>query len=86
MRRREIGEKEIGHFKMWPICHSHRTESARCTCRVYGESVGKEMKGGKNEIRVTIIHMFYFLPSTKVLLETLYLFMMTTSLRFTEFS
>ena len=30
MKRRETGEKEIGHrylnFKMWPILHSHRDQ------------------------------------------------------------
>lgn len=80
-------EKEIGHgylnFKMWSILHSHRAESARCTCRVYGESV--EQKGDRNEVRVVIIYTSYF-SITKVLLEILCLFMTTIRLRFTEFS
>lgn len=90
VKRREIGEKEIGHsylnFNMWPILHSHRTESAKYTCKVYGENIGQEKKGDRNEVRVTIIYTFYFFPSIKVFLETLYSFMMTISLRFTEIS
>ena len=66
VKRREIGEIEIEHsylsFKMWPILHSHRTESARCACKVYRETVGQEKNGDRNEVRVTVIYTFYFFP------------------------
>lgn len=62
-KKREIVEKEIGHsylnFKMWPILHSHRAESARRTCKVYEETAGQK-KGDRNNVIVAMIYMPYF--------------------------
>lgn len=39
--KRDWGERNRRQLlELWPLLHSHRAESVRCTCKVHGESAG----------------------------------------------
>ena len=78
--KRDWGERNRRQLlELWPLLHSYWAESAWCTYNVSGQSAGEEQKGGGIEVRWPSCTCPVSLPSVKILLETLYFFMIIMS-------